>query len=436
MPLGLLDLSTVTDHLIALLNACVDGSRIWGVDGGGNPNGPPFNINVSGNPPDVLKAGEGCQLGLYLFHVSADKFQRNAPVLPPRIPPGGGDPRPDGRVPRLPFQPLSLELYYLLSAYSANDYVQEQQAMSVALKCFHERPIVRLTDAADGREEEFCLTMEAETTDDLGRLWQATTAPVRLSTVYRVSVVFIEPAEPAPPRPNPTAYSVSVQPTPLPFSPDTPQVVGTVARVRFAGPPGTDPERWHYDLSPAVAAPGERLTVWGVRLGIPGISDRVFLLPPGGGAEQDVSAWIVAPAAPADPPVSTEARFVLQVPVGGAAPAPGVYQLRVGNGAALRSNATPFSIAARVDPAGGPVLAGGPTFTVNGSGFVAGQTEVLLETVPLAPVAGVPGAGEFRVADPSTLLFRPPAGLPAGRYALRVRVNGVESTPAKWVVVP
>jgi hypothetical protein len=435
MPLGLLDLSTVTDRLIALLNQSLAASRLWGVDGAGNPAGPPFNIAVSGNPPDVLLEGEGCQLGCYLFHAAADKFQRNAPVLPPRVPPGGGDPLPDGRVPRIPFQPLSLELYYLLSAFSANDYVQEQQAMSVALKCFHENPIVCLTDASDGRDEEFCVTMEVETVDDLGRLWQATTAPVRLSTVYKVSVVFLEPDQAGRPHPNPTRFSMSVHPaTLLSFAGEGPHLLGTSASIRFVGPPGTDPARWRYDLAPAVAAAGERLTVHGARLGIAGTSDRVFLLPPDGGPEQDITSWIVT--APA--PLATDARFVLQVPAA-AAPEPGVYQLRVGNAGTLRSNATPFSIAARVDPAGGPILGGGPAFTLNGTGFVAGETEVFLETVALAPASGgggAPGPGEFRVTGAGSLAFRLPDALPPGRYAVRVRVRQVESAPAQWVVVP
>ena len=35
--------------------------------------------------------------------------------------------------------------------------------------------------------------------------------------------------------------------------------------------------------------------------------------------------------------------------------------------------------------------------------------------------------------DVATIKFMRPANLPPGRYAVRVRVNGVESPPAVWI---
>ena len=35
------------------------------------------------------------------------------------------------------YLPLALDLFYLVSAYSESSYVQEQQAMSVALRILH-----------------------------------------------------------------------------------------------------------------------------------------------------------------------------------------------------------------------------------------------------------------------------------------------------------
>jgi hypothetical protein len=108
-----------------------------------------------------------------------------------------------------------------------------------------------------------------------------------------------------------------------------------------------------------------------------------------------------------------------------------VYQLRVGSGeagtpGAIRSNATPVSVAALVNPpAAGPVLTGSAPFTVTGVGFVPGATEVLAGTVTLAGVS---------VAE-SSLTFSPPPA-PAGPVLpVRVRVNGVESDPAVWVTL-
>jgi hypothetical protein len=38
--------------------------------------------------------------------------------------------------------------------------------------------------------------MEHRSYDELSRLWQATTVPLRLSAVYRAAVVFLTPDEP------------------------------------------------------------------------------------------------------------------------------------------------------------------------------------------------------------------------------------------------
>ena len=74
--------------------------------------------------------------------------------------------------------------------------------MSIALKCFHETPIVRThvlipLPPPTSQPEEFTLTMEVETLDTLSRLWQSTVNPMRLAAIYKVSVVFVTPPTPA-----------------------------------------------------------------------------------------------------------------------------------------------------------------------------------------------------------------------------------------------
>ena len=213
-------------------------------------------------------------------------------------------------------------------------------------------------------------------------------------------------------------------------------VFGTFRDGSYVGPAGSEvPLR----LSPATVAAGQTVRLLGSDLGTAGVSDSVYLLPPGGGAEVDVTAWAVAGG-------SSAAKFVLTLPatVGTApaeAPAPGVYQLRAGSGAlgtpgATRTGSIPVSIAAYVDPTGGPVLAGPPPFTVHGAGFIPGATEVLVGLVALTETAGSPAPGEVRI-DPSgtSFSFSPPAG-PAGTLApVRVRVHGIESDPALWVTL-
>ncbi len=205
MTLGLLDLSIVTDRLLKQLTDCTATSRLW-VEDLTTPlvtTPPPFTISFTGLPPDTAQSMDNCQLSLYLFHVAPDKFNRNAFPL-------------GGRARTIPEQPLALTLYYLLSAHSKKSYIEEQQAMSIAVKCFHDHPTVSLTVPIDDRTEEFTLTMEPQGVDEIGRLWQATASPLRLSAVYRASVIFLEPEVPARPpvkpviRPEVTAYPQTV----------------------------------------------------------------------------------------------------------------------------------------------------------------------------------------------------------------------------------
>src|SRR6476661_2175152 len=242
--LGLLDLSIVTDRLIKLLEDCRNDSPLWNVTS-------QFTINVTGNPPDTVRNAGDCQLSLYLFHVESDKFQKNSSVS------GAG-------VSPIPFQPLSLNLYYLLSAFSSNEngYLEEQRAMSIALRCFHEHPIIRTNVILDGQtvKEEFCLTMEMETADSLGRLWQASTTPMRLATVYKVSVVFITPPAPAiSPAP---VWVFRITPEVLPFTIPG-QLLSTSANLSYLAPDG---KTYNLSPSPALVAAGQRFFVYGTGL--------------------------------------------------------------------------------------------------------------------------------------------------------------------------
>jgi hypothetical protein len=119
------------------------------------------------------------------------------------------------------------------------------------------------------------------------------------------------------------------------------------------------------------------------------------------------------------------------------APPPGVYQLGAGcdSPAPNRTNSTPFSVAAWVNTSSvaspnPPVLAAiAGTYTIAGEGFVAGATELLLDTILLP-------AANFNVVSAAEVTFTKPATVAAGTYTVRIRVNGVESPPAWWVVVP
>ncbi len=350
-----LDLSAITESLIQLVKDQWGSAPIWAELGGG----PTFHPNFTGLAPDAVRQQSGPQLSMYLYHVESDNAQQSLSWQPWMLS-AGGEP--------LRFQPLALDLFYLLFAYSDADtgWTQEQEAMSVAMRIFHASSILR-SDPGAAPAWELTLTMEHRSYDELSRLWQATTAPMRMSVVYRVAVVFIDP-DPMPESaaiPQTTAFSLTADPVPLPLPQegpdDYPVLFGTSRQGSFVGPDGATV---NFSLSNTALVPGQTAWLLGSDLGITGLSDSVYLLPPAGG-EVNVTGW----AAPAD---SSKTKLGLTLPatVGTApsdAPAPGVYQLQVGSGAlgaagAVRSGAISVTAAAYVDPAPGPVLSGpGPS---------------------------------------------------------------------------
>ncbi len=421
-----LDLSAVTDSLIGLVKGQWTTAPIW-TEIGGSPPGPTFTPNFTGLAPDAARQESGPQLSMYLYHVESDNAQEALFWQPQMLDAPAG--QPTG------FLPLALDLFYLLFAYSETSYTEEQEAMSVALRIFHANSIVR-SDPGAAVPWELTLTMEHRSYDELSRLWQATTVPLRMSLVYRAAVVFIEPDPMPTPAPETSSFTVAVDPVPLPIPSGFPAVFGTFRVGSYRGPTGPAVP---LSQSPATVAAGQTAWLMGSDLRVSGVSDSVYLLPPSGGAEVDVTAWAVAAESSAAKIVFTLPPAVGPPPAG--APAPGVYQLRVGGGTlgspgATRTGSIPVSIAAYVDPGGGPVLAGSAPFTVSGAGFIPAATEVLVGTVALTEAAAPPGPGGFSV-DPSgmSFSFSPPAG-PAGTVVpVRVRVNGIESDPALWVTL-
>ena len=222
-----LDLSAVTDSLIGLVKNRWTTAPIW-AEVGGNPPGPTFTPNFTGLAPDVASHEPGTQLSMYLYHAESDNAQEALFWQDQMLGAAGGQPTR--------FLPLALNLFYLLFAYSATSYTEEQEAMSVALRIYHANPIVR-SDPGAPVPWELTLTMEHRSYDELSRLWQATTAPLRMSLVYRAAVVFIDPdAMPAPP---PPAKAVAVAANPSRCRSMCPAWPGTRSRSAPSGPPPT-----------------------------------------------------------------------------------------------------------------------------------------------------------------------------------------------------
>lgn len=453
-PMGVLDLSIVTDLLIGTVKGAWPDAATWPTLFSDSY----FMPNMSGLTPDAARSLGGPQLSLSLIHIEPNKSQRN--YVYPLTPQTAASPSP--RAQAIPALPLGLDLFYFVTAWSDGNYQQEQQALSIVLNCFHQNPIVRTNVPFPGStppsvQEEFTLTMEVESVDSISRFWQAVAFPFRLSVMYRVAVVFLTPPAPPVSAKQVLRYGLAVEPSNFPFAGNG-TVFGTSSTAVFVAPDSTTlhPDTPAIDYSPATVIPGGRFVLYGANLNSganytgpapnPGTSFRVYLQgPPDYSVAQEVTAWKTPDPDPLHP-LQTASRMLLDLPssvgaIPADAPEPGVYLLSAGSDApteavTYRTNTTPFNVAARVD-APTPLLAeAGGVYTFTGAGFIAGKTELLLDTIPLQQAAASPfSAGMFLVTGNTTIAFSTPAGTKPGLYTVRVRVNGIESPPALWIEV-
>jgi hypothetical protein len=202
--LGWIDLSELTDFIVRKLDDAVQTGPLHGTSG-------PLPITVSGSAPDAVRSDGDCQLSVYLFHIAEDRHQRNAHMPPVAR----------SRAQPIPFQPMALELHYLVSAYAKtkdNSFILEQQAMSIALRFFYEHPILMTSHLFP---RQLTITMQSESSEELGRLWQSFAVAGRLAVVYRVAVVFMDPQEAQAPAKKVGDYTVVADPeaTPLDVAP-------------------------------------------------------------------------------------------------------------------------------------------------------------------------------------------------------------------------
>jgi hypothetical protein len=425
------DLSGITELLTTQLTNAVKASPLYVQQ--------PFQFEVSGLMPAVSRTDGVTVMSLYLLHVSRDPYWRNTPVQGLRAQLNQS-------------QPLSLSLSYLLTSYSEKNWQMEQYLMSVALAYFHANPIYTTSSA------EFTITVEADTIEEMSRLWQAITVPIRLSSMFRVAVVFLNPQTPLPAQIRPPVEAnLSVgadlnlpEPTPLP----EPQLFELAMQVAWVVTPGsTDPSQITVAPGQPVAVGGQSVRVRGSGLTNPDAAG-VFLSLPGGGSEWPISGWRVmgrsasGTAGDADELVLQLPSAYATLPASGTAlsstPMPANYVLKVGNpGSPFRSNPLPLAVApvmTGIGP-GSPVLSPDATntYTAGVSGLVDGETQVLLNSTALG-IGGAPAPGVAVVdAAAGTIAFQlpAPAVFPSGTYVrVRVAVNAVEAPPGWWVQIP
>jgi hypothetical protein len=97
---------------------------------------------------------------------------------------------------------LALNLYYLLSAYGANDDDPDPHShrlLAQAMRLLHDHPVLdpgRIREALAGNDlheqaERLRVTLQPLTLEEMTKLWNTFQTPYRVSVAYEVSVVLI-----------------------------------------------------------------------------------------------------------------------------------------------------------------------------------------------------------------------------------------------------
>jgi hypothetical protein len=422
------DLSLVTDTLTAFITAAIQASPIYT-----GPDAPP-KPTVTAQHPETPAAAE-TQLNLYMFHIAADAHQANA-FWSQAAQSGGRQP--------VAFEPLAIDLWYMLSAQSASSYHQEQQALGVAMQALHEHGTFALPGTStppphSASPAEASLMLESPSFDEMSRLWEALNVSLRATAQYRVSVVFLDGRQPPLVQPPVAEANLAVAPNVPAPDPGAPHLVSTSRTVHYTAPGPAATSARAFLQSPASTAPapaavtGQEVVVVGSAVAD---TDRIVLVAhdAGGTTETDITAgWKVTPGGP-----SSRGAVLLRAPGGSPVP-PGHYELTVRRPTApgLRAAPVPLDVAAWVDAGSGPLLqAVGGRYSFGVRNVPAQGAELRLGAVRLTRVGdgGTPADGQWQHSA-DTITFRAPAGVPAGQHQIGLRVAGVESDPALWAVV-
>jgi hypothetical protein len=158
-----------------------------------------LRITVSTPQEDDDDDADGPRINMFLYRTTEN------PALKNQMIPGEGHPGEYGH------PPLSLVLHYLLTAYGTTDdngVVNETLAhflMGSAMRVMHDYPIITeslltvnspateiLHESLRGEHERIKVCLDPISLEDLSKVWTALTRPYRLSAAYTVSVVQIE----------------------------------------------------------------------------------------------------------------------------------------------------------------------------------------------------------------------------------------------------
>ena len=149
-------------------------------------------VPVTTAPPDVEVPNVDRPLAnLFLYMVEESPTLKNQDL------PGMVGPMSLGQ------PPLSLDLHYLVTGAGPdpNDDRGSHRVLGDVMLTLHEHPIVAKDDplldpVLQNEVELLKITMEPLDVEGLSKIWTATTAPLRLSVGYKVTVVQLESTQP------------------------------------------------------------------------------------------------------------------------------------------------------------------------------------------------------------------------------------------------
>lgn len=424
--MALLDLSLVTRTLVKLVDEAIKAS----------PAAPAAHV-VTSLPPDKL--ADDNSVSIYLYHVVEEAALRNQPWRG----------RPDSPI---RFSPLALNLHYVVSAFStatnANDPFgpyREQLLMGLAMKALHDYPVVDdatriggvsiLDTNLVGDENKLRLAFRHVPAAEAVSYWTAGSQPLRLSAYYEVSVVLVEPEDPATVGGRVLGRNVEM------FIGGLPRLEASRSTLSLTIPGEAAPRT--FEVQPAQAAIGDEITFFGTGLG--GGAIELIVRGPGWSTAHPVGpTW--GTGAVGDRVLATVQSLIDGLPA-----LPGAYTAAVQlsrtttlpdgktTSLAVLSNETPFQIVPAIDSVGAPSPTG--VFTITGGLYSDPTTPMVvrpsISSVVLVPgIAGSLAPGEFAVTSATTMQMRIPAGAtPGTKLPVRVIINGSESPP-QWVQVP
>lgn len=145
------------------------------------------DIRITVLAPD--ESGEVRRVNLFLYKIEEDPFLKNQDWQAKK-----GDPQ------RMTPPPLSLKLFYLMTAYAQNDPVSgnsnAHEILGDAMRAFYQNSIVPrkyLDLGLQEAQENIKITLNSHLNmDELSKVWSTFTKPYRLSVLYEVSLVQID----------------------------------------------------------------------------------------------------------------------------------------------------------------------------------------------------------------------------------------------------